>query len=757
MKNLTDYFNYKPQINLSNPKLNFSATSEQSQIINAELNKNIVIIACAGSGKTTTLVQRIKYLIDNGIDPYQIILTTFTREASADMKKKLKKVLGENGVYVGTMDSLSRYFLNYYEELDETMKNVGEFALHFLKFLREDEKRFRFFSTKKYLFVDEFQDINQLQFEIIQEFYKNNVIITGVGDDAQNIYTFRGSDIKYILNFQKYFDNSECFLLSQNFRSTKQIVDIANESISKTLSSYPKKMFPQPNFKNQKPEIRFFYNQEEQGNFIFSKIHTYKKSNISLDKIAILCPINFPLYFLEEMSLKLGFQVVVLDSKSEAKGNLNVSMKKGSLTLATIHKSKGLEWDIVFVIGMNDELFPPEKELNKIEEARRLFYVATTRAKKHLYFTFSSVNSQKKLTRFLSEIPREMFYFPNFSHEFLELSQETHIIPKTGVMEKIETLQIEDISYLRQKRIIPTLYEHELEIIEVHGKNVLPKFVYDQNLFSDYGIFIDLLLSREMMFQLGKPLKLKCCAICLSAIKLDLITYKFYLNEIDKITEFLKSNQKLHKPKLEFFDRCIINLMIKIYDNAEKYHLKPWEVLVIPKSFLSKEWNIKIKESYLRFKSKGLETEEIIEDIWNVSLTQKIVNEGRRKMLYLKHPIKKIRENGLEFLKNFQKFLPKLIGDKILIHQHYSIEDLCGEIDFIIDDKLFDIKVSHEKSVDLNWILQLMSYRFLYENETETPINEFFIYNVLSGQLIKFPLINIKPCQKLCEYLQKKK
>jgi len=81
--------------------------------------------------------------------------------------------------------------------------------------------------------------------------------------------------------------------------------------------------------------------------------------------------------------------------------------KKDVLTLSTVHSAKGLEWDVVFVIGLSEERFPSRfcKTEGDIEEERRLFYVAVTRAKELLYLT---LNSKNKPSRFLKELPSEL-------------------------------------------------------------------------------------------------------------------------------------------------------------------------------------------------------------------------------------------------------------------------------------------------------------------------------------------------------------
>ena len=90
-------------------------TDEQYNIVISDINKHHRVIACAGSGKTTTTLCRIKYLIDSGIKPYQILMTTFNVDAAESMKLKMNELFGFNTtIYVGTIDALACRFYNMY-------------------------------------------------------------------------------------------------------------------------------------------------------------------------------------------------------------------------------------------------------------------------------------------------------------------------------------------------------------------------------------------------------------------------------------------------------------------------------------------------------------------------------------------------------------------------------------------------------------------------------------------------------------------
>ncbi|MEO5984743.1 MAG: UvrD-helicase domain-containing protein, partial [Ferruginibacter sp.] len=95
----------------------------------------------------------------------------------------------------------------------------------------------------KYILIDEYQDTNPAQYEIIKLLGAMHENVCVVGDDAQSIYSFRGATIENILQFQKDYDDVNVIKLEQNYRSTKNIISIANEVISNNKGQLPKTLF----------------------------------------------------------------------------------------------------------------------------------------------------------------------------------------------------------------------------------------------------------------------------------------------------------------------------------------------------------------------------------------------------------------------------------------------------------------------------------------------------------------------------------
>jgi len=117
-----------------------------------------------------------------------------------------------------------------------------------------------------FLMVDEFQDINYLQFEFLRRFEVDNIFV--VGDDDQNIYSFRNSDSKFILEFGNYYKNPVIIKLSYNYRSYQEILNFALNTIRYVSYRYPKNLIA---FKGKNPDSVFFKNfknESQEDNYI---------------------------------------------------------------------------------------------------------------------------------------------------------------------------------------------------------------------------------------------------------------------------------------------------------------------------------------------------------------------------------------------------------------------------------------------------------------------------------------------------------
>jgi len=142
----------------------------------------------------------------------------------------------------------------------------------------------------KYILVDEFQDTNYVQNNIIKKIVELNSdhCFLAVGDDSQSIYAFRGADIKNFLKFNKNFPESKIFKITKNYRSTPEILSIANNSIGNNKNQYPKKMTTTKS-SGEKVKCIVTKNYTSQIDFLLIKIKELRKKGASYDEIALLC------------------------------------------------------------------------------------------------------------------------------------------------------------------------------------------------------------------------------------------------------------------------------------------------------------------------------------------------------------------------------------------------------------------------------------------------------------------------------------
>lgn len=245
----------------------------------------------------------------------------------------------------------------------------------------------------KYILVDEFQDVNNLQVEMIKLLLTENTQLFCVGDDWQSIYGFRGSNVSYIVEFEKHFKNSKTIKLNLNYRSTQNIVGASNEVIKNNKFKVEKEVSASK--RSEHKIVIFAGSQEEENvNFCVNKVRELLDDGLKNDEILFL-------YRRSKM-----FNPYFQKFKNEG---IRVQGK-------TIHASKGLEAKVVFIIGLTegsggfpdvwleDRIFQVIKKADHdllIEEERRLFYVAITRAKDKLFLITEKGNESS----FLKEIP----------------------------------------------------------------------------------------------------------------------------------------------------------------------------------------------------------------------------------------------------------------------------------------------------------------------------------------------------------------
>ena len=187
---------------------------------------------------------------------------------------------------------LSHIYEHYISYLDKNnLVDFDDLLLLTYKILDEFDEVAKNYSQKyKYIMVDEYQDTNDIQMKILKKLCLTHNNICVVGDDDQSIYGFRGANIKNILEFEKVFD-AKIVKLEENYRSTPEILELANKLISYNKTRHNKVLKPTlPNGK--KVEILQNYNEMVESETIAKRIRSLIKSGVSPDKIAVLYRVN---------------------------------------------------------------------------------------------------------------------------------------------------------------------------------------------------------------------------------------------------------------------------------------------------------------------------------------------------------------------------------------------------------------------------------------------------------------------------------
>lgn len=747
---------------------------QQMKIVKEDIDKNMLIIACAGSGKTTTILCRIKYLIDNGVPLESIILTTFTRDASNDMKKKLDSLFGYKiNIEVGTIDSICKKNLIKFSGIyNRNFTNVGEFGPLFLKFLRTNSRSAEYLCNKKYLFVDEFQDVSDTQFDIIKEYYKAGVKIIAIGDDAQNIYSFRGSNMSHIINLEKSIDNIVKHTLIINYRSTPDIINLANDSIEKNKFQFPKKMIPYHESINLKPTVNFYFSWDYQNKKILEKINYYLSQDIPKHEIAILCPMNNPLFCLEELLTKEKIDNIYLDGKGEIKSKI----KDDHICLSTIHKAKGLEWQVVFLINLNDDIFPSKKNHIELEESRRLFYVGCTRSKKYLHLSFNPAHGSTYITRYISEINQNLIDFKKFNKKYVGLSEIESGSFGLSVTELIDNLDGDDYIKLKYYNILPNIIPNKFNL---HNSSNYLDFIQNNDLYSDFGIFIDCLITRMIadISSSSNGLIYNSAIQAIANIKLnqsELFIYNNYKLNFENLrlignddsdkTIIKKLNESLFDKELILFNKIekkdeiiILNIINKLKINSKKFNIPINIIPIFPERFLPEDFEHYMEIELKKFSDNNNKWNNIIESIWQIAKCDKIVRERRRRLLY--------KEIDLESLKHYENFFNNIFETFVQINMktetkcHLGLRSgngIYGELDALVDQTIFEFKVSSDNDIKPEWLLQCLSYVYLCKINN-IHIKEIKIYNPLQGSLHTFDVENWDKGEELIQYLLNKR
>jgi DNA helicase-2/ATP-dependent DNA helicase PcrA len=174
---------------------------------------------------------------------------------------------------------------------EENLIDFNDLMINLYKYLYSSKSKI-FKQKIKYVFFDEYQDVNKIQNDILLKLSETCKIFL-VGDDAQSIYSFRGSSIKFILNFEQIFNNKnkKIFLLEENYRSTEKIVNFCQNIINNNFNKINKNVISKKK-SDIKPFIYRFINKNEEYKWICEDIKNKINNGFEYNDIVILARKN---------------------------------------------------------------------------------------------------------------------------------------------------------------------------------------------------------------------------------------------------------------------------------------------------------------------------------------------------------------------------------------------------------------------------------------------------------------------------------
>lgn len=355
----------------------------------------MMVLAGPGSGKTTVITHRIRRLVEQGVDPANILVITFTRAAAEGMKARFlalavtDKEKTESGrVTFGTFHSVFYrilrlayrfpagnvigedekriFFRSFLAKTEFEVEDEGEFItslMNEISHVKENRLDLRYYYSQncpeewfqkfyegyeqelvqsgkidfddiltmcydlfaersdilaawrkkfRYILVDEFQDINRIQYEIVKMLAlpENNLFI--VGDDDQSIYRFRGAKPEIMLGFGKDYPDMKQVLLGINYRSTREIVETSLRLISRNQKRFPKAL--QPSHGAGRPaDLRVYENPSKQMDRVARELRVYHEAGYTWDEMAVLFRTGLSSGLLSEKLMEYNVPFVMRD------------------------------------------------------------------------------------------------------------------------------------------------------------------------------------------------------------------------------------------------------------------------------------------------------------------------------------------------------------------------------------------------------------------------------------------------------------
>ena len=272
-----------------------------------------------------------------------------------------------------------------------------------------------------HVYVDEYQDLNPLQFKLLRAWLGPNSDLCVVGDPNQAIYAWNGSDRTLLDRFCDHWPSAEVLRLDANHRSSRQIVSAAAAALGSAGAGIT-------STGRDGPSVKYltYRSGRAEARGVASTLLGAKRSGRPWRSMAVLARTNAQLVEIAQSLdlLEVPYRIAGDEgSRSGPDGPAAVDMADdqenqgspdGAVTLSSFHRAKGLEWDFVMLTGLEEGLVPFGRAatLEQTDEERRLLYVAMTRAVEELHLSWAKVRYftgrpvERQPCRWLDELDR---------------------------------------------------------------------------------------------------------------------------------------------------------------------------------------------------------------------------------------------------------------------------------------------------------------------------------------------------------------
>lgn len=381
-------------------------------------------------------------------------------------------------------DTVSKTLISY-----NTFKKVNKYLdfndlmVKFLEFLKTS-RSLEYKSKIKYILFDEYQDINGIQNEILRLMNKHCNNLTVVGDDAQAIYSFRGSEIKYIMNFNKKYNDVKVINLEKNYRSTNAIVNFCNSIIKNNNGQLKKNMIAETDKFGIKPKITGFHTTRDEIIYIINKVKTNRIMGAELKSQVIIARKNSQLNMFEMELIKQKINYV----KTKGVGILDRIHVKDFLAFLIIltNNNSLIHWKriigLIPGIGVKTimKIFQKNKNVRNVIKSPTKYFLQNSRLC-NLLKNLSSVIKQI-YTLYKSEEDDKIKSICNIVIEFLipHIKSSIRENERTTPEEKIEDLYTLQTYISLSENIATFLADMHLNI------SIDPKKDFDNNDTDDY-------------------------------------------------------------------------------------------------------------------------------------------------------------------------------------------------------------------------------------------------------------------------------